>query len=155
MTGLFLAAELLLALMFYSLLALGLLAPLLGPSRAEDRIYRLLKAVAWVPLTLAGNVVPRSDKSSTLRIGSALAAFVAWFALLPKLSMTLAKAQLQESASLATLVLLVILFGLGQALPAAWLRPWVRGLLAMALVEFAHLGLYVLFVRQGWLPGTA
>lgn len=155
MTGLFHAAETLLGLLFHALLALALLAVLLGPRRAEDRLYRVLKAVVWLPLTLAALVLPKADKPSLLRIGSALAAFVAWFALLPKLTLTLARAQWLDHAALATLLLLVVLFGLGQALPAMWLRPWVRGLVALALVEFAHLGLYALFRAQGWLPSVA
>ncbi|MBB5014177.1 hypothetical protein [Rehaibacterium terrae] len=155
MSGLFLAAELLLGLLFHALLALALLAVLLGPRRTQDRIYGALKAVVWLPLSLAAVVLPRADKPSLLRIGSALAAFVAWFALLPKLTLTLARAQWLDHIPLATLLLLVVLFGLGQALPATWLRPWVRGLVAVALVEFVHLGLYALFRAQGWLPGAA
>lgn len=155
MLTVFAAAELLLALMFHALIALALLALLLGGKRAQDRIYRGLQKLVWLPLTLADGLLPRGERPTLLRLGSAIAAFVAWFALLPKLSMTLAKAQLAGLSLPATLALLAVLFGLGQWLPLAWLRPWVRGLLALALVEFAHLALFALFRAQGWLPVPA
>lgn len=154
MSQVFTVAQLVLGLIFYTLLGMGLLAAVLGPRREHNNIYIVMRWVAWPFLALAGLLVPAVKAPWLARTLAVLAVLVAWFFLLNYTVRSFAYWGLQGYALLAYLLLVLLGIGTALTLPAQWLRAFARGVLALGLVEAVHLGLFHLFRAQGWLAAA-
>lgn len=146
--------QLILGLMFYTLIGQAVLAAFLGLRRFENGIYLAMEKVVWGPKRLAGAILPNPKSQLVQRLFAALAAGVTWFAIIPKVAPVLAYwGQLRLEYVVATwLLLLVFLLGIALTVPSPWLRSFTRGLLAMGLILLFERAMVFLFRSQGWLP---
>jgi hypothetical protein len=146
--------QLILGMMFYTLIGQALLAAFLGMRRTHNGIYMAMEKVVWGPKRLAGLLLPALQSNLAQRALAALVAAITWFAVIPKVAPVLAYwGQLRLEYVVATwLLLLVLLLGISLTVPSLWLRSFTRGLLAMGLIALFERALVFLFRSQGWLP---
>lgn len=147
--------QLILGLMFYTLIGQGLLAAFFGERRRQNGIYLAMDKVAWGPKKLAGALLPDLQSVAARRVAGGLIACLAWVAIMPTIAPVLAywRVLRVEYLFASWILLLVFLFGTAMTVPPQWLKSFNRGLLAMALLALLNRALVLLFRSQGWLPG--
>lgn len=153
MTSVFQILQLILGLMFYTLLGQALLAAFLGPYRLQNNIYLAMDKVVWAPKRLAALLLPKPSRDGLRRLVAVIVAAVSWFAIFPKLAPILAYwGYLRLELVVASwLLLLLLLVGSALTVPAFWLRSFTRGLLALGLIEYANRLLIFVAERAGWI----
>lgn len=146
-------AQIVLGLMFYTLLGQAVLAAFLGARRLQNNIYLAMDKVVWAPKRLAGLLLPAFGSAAAQRALAAAVALVSWFALFPKLGPILAYWGYARTELLVTSwgLLLVLLLGMALTVPAVWLRSFTRGLLALGLIEYVNRLLIFVAERAGWI----
>jgi hypothetical protein len=146
--------QLILGLMFYTLIGQAVLAAFLGMRRMQNGIYLAMDKVVWGPKRLAGLLLPSFQSMLAQRALAALVAAITWFTVIPKVAPVLAYwGQLRMEYLVATwLLLLVLLLGISLTVPGLWLKSFTRGLLAMGLIALFERALVFLFRSQGWMP---
>lgn len=153
MTSVFQIAQLVLGLMFYTLIGQALLAASIGPQRHANNVYMAMDKVVLLPKWLAQALLPWPEASWARRALAAAVALVAWFAIFPKLAPVLAYwgyARL-EIVVASWLLLALLLVGMALTVPSVWLRSFTRGLLALGLIEYANRLLIFIAERAGWI----
>lgn len=160
MGSVFQIAQLVLGLLFYTLIGQALIAAFLGPHRFGNNIYMAMEKVVWLPKRGAGLLLPDFASALARRLLAVAVALVSWFAIFPKLAPVLAYwGYLRlEVVVLSWLLLALLLAGMALTVPPVWLRSFTRGLLAMGLIEYANRLLIFVAERAGWIqlaPATS
>ncbi|HXH03884.1 MAG TPA: hypothetical protein VNN09_11270 [Candidatus Competibacteraceae bacterium] len=151
--SLVLTLQLIFGALFYTVIGLGVLACLLGERRHTNNIYRLMATLVAPFLGLAGRLLPGADRGRWLRalvIPLALACLYAFQFKIAYafLSLGLPLTLREYAYVLATFI------AIGLLVPAPVLHPFLRGVLAMVLIETLHLALLYSARTQGWVAGT-
>lgn len=157
MFELFQIISLVLGALFYTILGLGLLALILSEARHQNLFYRVLRTVASPALRLAGWILPRPEAETFLRILVVPIALVLGFASVVRVKWLLLQFGLLVPDVHVAMYTFVALLVMGFVAPPHMLYGYVRGIMALLLVQVAAIGLFVLFQIQGWIPaiGTA